>query len=92
MEEKPKQVIAICPACGQKFRDDHEQRIVLTQSAVYARGPAAPPEPSLPKILCTACGVEFFPPQVLAEIKKRLSGDAGRIVVPGAGGLSLVKN
>jgi hypothetical protein len=38
--------------------------------------------PSMPKIACIECGVEFFAPDALMELRKKANGEASSIIVP----------
>jgi rubredoxin len=78
--EKKGKVIAECPVCKKKLRRDAEEMIIMTQYLV-AMPPGNPPMPSMPKMTCLNCGIEFFPPQILQELKKKAQGET-QIIIP----------
>ena len=82
---KPGKVIAECPCCHKKFRDGQEEKLVVTQYLLPPTPGTTAPQIGLPKIACTACGIEFFPPKILAEIAARAKGETSRIIAPSPG-------
>ena len=72
-------IIAICPICKKRFRDAEGEKHILTQY-LLPTPPGARQFVSFPMITCPTCGIQFFPFDVLEELKKRLQGEGARII------------
>lgn len=79
-----KRVIAICPVCKKEFIADGESRLIVNSYmiAMGQLGNQIQMGASLPKIVCTNCGVEFFAGDALTQIQKRSRGEVPNIIVP----------
>ena len=80
MADQVGKVVAVCPVCNSKIRNE---KTIATQYVVMESPDKT--SASFHKICCTECGVEFFPKEVLAFMKKRM--EEPKIIIPG-GGLS----
>lgn len=76
-------VAIVCPVCKKKFHTDGREGIVATQYLIPTP-PGVPQQMSFPKLCCTACGVEFFPENVLAKIRENVKGGQSKIIIPQA--------
>ena len=65
-----------CPLCGFAFGEG----MIISQ---YLMPPVEGQDQiSMPKICCLECGIEFFSPQVTAELAARMKAKGTRIIVP----------
>lgn len=76
-------VIATCPVCKHDFIADGKSRLLVTQYMVAQgqQGRQIAMAMSLPKIACTECGVEFFHPAALEELRKKAKGEVSNIIM-----------
>lgn len=81
--EEPK-VIATCPVCKHEFIADGKSRLLMTAYMIAQgqQGRQITMAVSLPKIACTECGIEFFHPEALEELRNKAKGEASSIIVP----------
>ena len=80
-------VIATCPVCKKEFRADKKERLLLTSYmvAVGQNRNQIQMQISLPKIVCTGCGVEFLGRDALEFLRKKARGEASsNIIMPGS--------
>lgn len=76
---KEGKIIAICPTCKKRFRDQEGEKYIRLQFLVPTN-PKEPQKMTLPLYLCTTCGIYFHPFTVLDELKKILQGEGSRII------------
>lgn len=81
--EEPR-LVATCPVCNKAYFADGKSKLIVTSYMVPQgkRGQQMAMGPSLPKIACVECGVEFFAPDALIELRKKAKGEASSIIVP----------
>ena len=76
--KKEAPIIAICPICKKRFRDEDGTNHIITHFMI-----ATPAEQkqliTFPLILCTTCGIYLHPFKILDELKKRLQGEGSQI-------------
>jgi len=70
--KKEAPILAICPICGKRFRDEGNH---ITLQLLLPTSPDKPQQVTYPLFLCTTCGIFFHPFAVLDELKKRLRGE-----------------
>lgn len=81
--EKPNQVVARCPGCGKKFRqEDRDKLFIMIQLGIFIN--ATDIAPALPACICLNedCGTVFFPKFVVEKIKDQLSTRKRKIILP----------
>ena len=81
--EEPR-LVATCPVCNKAYFADGKSKLIVTSYIVPAgqQGRQVGMSTSLPKIACVECGVEFFAPDALIELRKKAKGEASSIIVP----------
>lgn len=84
MENEEPRLVATCPVCNKAYFADGKSKLIVTSYMVPQgqRGQQMAMGPSLPKIACVECGVEFFAPDALIELRKKAKGEASSIIVP----------
>lgn len=81
--KKPNQVVARCPGCGKKFRqEDRDKLFIVIQFGVFIN--ATDIAPALPACVCLNgdCGSVFFPKFVVEKIKDQLLTGKRKIILP----------
>jgi hypothetical protein len=77
--KKEAPIIAICPICKKRFRDEDGTNHIITRLMIAT--PAGQEQlMTFPLILCPTCGIYFHPFEVLDALKKRLQGEGSRII------------
>jgi Ni,Fe-hydrogenase I small subunit len=72
-------VIDICPVCGHKFIDEPETIILLSTFLMLDEN--GRPIPAMPKLLCTNCGIEFYPKDILMQINENVAKGQSKLVL-----------
>ncbi len=80
-------VLETCPVCKKEFTVDSGEKMLVTQYmvAMGQHGNQIQMAPSLPKVACTNCGVEFFGTKALEELRKKAKGERSNIITLGPG-------
>ena len=84
MENEGPKLVATCPVCNHAYFADGKSRLIATSYMVPMGQSMGQIKmgPSLPKIACVECGVEFFAPDALMELRKKAKCEASSIIVP----------
>ena len=81
MNENPEpKVLFTCPVCNASIMAG--DFIIASQYLMTPVPGTRDPQVSFPKVACLQCGVEFFPPEVLIQLKSRAEEGSSLIVVP----------
>ncbi len=75
-KEKPGKVFCTCPVCKHKFRKG--DKIISNNSVIITR--KGNPAPTMPKVTCLQCGVDFYPPEILEQIKNNIKKGENKII------------
>lgn len=86
--EKPNQVVARCPGCGKKFRqEDMNKLFIAIQIGIFLN--ATDIAPTVPALICLnrprpdePCGSVFFPKFSVLKIIDQLSTGKRKIILP----------
>ena len=79
-------VLETCPVCKKEFTADSGEKMLSTHYMVATQqGRQIQMVPSLPKVACTNCGVEFFGTKALEELQKKAKGERSNIITLGPG-------
>lgn len=82
-QEKPQKVLAVCPVCKTKIREN--DKIVTSMHLIVIAGNPQP-QAELPMVVCRRCGIKFFSPEILRIINDNAEKLSGTIILPGKGG------
>ena len=84
MENEAPKLVATCPVCNKAYFADGKSKLIVTSYVIPQgqRGQQAAMGMSLPKIACVECGVEFFSPEALIELRKKAKGEGSSIIMP----------
>lgn len=82
-DEKPK-VVAVCPVCKQEYVADGKSKLLVNSYMVPVQQSAGQVSlaASLPMVICTQCGVQFFAGESLEELRKRAKGERSNLIIP----------
>ena len=84
MENEEPRLVATCPVCNKAYFADGKSKLIVTSYMVPMGQSMGQIKmgPSMPKIACIECGVEFFAPDALMELRKKVNGEASSIIMP----------
>jgi hypothetical protein len=84
MENEGPKLVTTCPVCNKAYFADGKSRLIATSYMVPMGQSMGQIKmgPSMPKIACIECGVEFFAPDALMELRKKANGEASSIIMP----------
>lgn len=77
-------IVAICPVCKHEFIADGKTKMLVNSYMIPLPQPGGQMgmAASLPMIICTQCGVQFFSGESLKELQKREKGERTNIILP----------
>ena len=84
MDNEAPKLVATCPVCNKAYFADGKSKLIVTSYMVPMGQSMGQIKmgPSMPKIACIECGVEFFAPDALMELRKKVNGEASSIIMP----------
>ena len=84
MDNEAPKLVATCPVCNKAYFADGKSRLIETSYMVPMGQSMGQMKmgPSMPKIACIECGVEFFAPEALIELRKKAKGEVSSIIMP----------
>lgn len=74
--EKPGKILAVCPLCKKKEMVLKE--IVFNRHIIQLK--SGEPAPSLQKIVCLSCGIEYYGPPELLLLNQRVKQGESKII------------